>query len=40
VRELWVEGVPPVVRGKVWYLAFGNRSSISRDLYGIMTDKG
>lgn len=22
VRELWVEGLPPVVRGKVWYYAF------------------
>ncbi len=40
VRELWIEGLPPVVRGKVWYYAFGNRNSISKDLYYIMADKG
>ena len=39
VRELWVEGLPPVVRGKVWYYAFV-RNSISKDLYFIMADKG
>jgi len=40
VRELWIEGLPPVIRGKVWYYAFGNRSAISKDLYLIMADKG
>ena len=40
VRELWIEGLPPVVKGKVWYIAFGNRSSISKDLYNIMAEKG
>ena len=40
VRELWIEGLPPVIRGKVWYYAFGNRNSISKDLYFIMADKG
>ena len=40
VRELWVEGLPPVVRGKVWHYAFGNRNSISKDLYLIMAEKG
>ena len=33
VRELWVEGLPPMIRGKVWYYAFGNRSAITKDLY-------
>ncbi len=40
VRELWIEGLPPVIRGKVWYFAFGNRSALSKDLYDIMVGKG
>ena len=40
VREMWIEGLPPVIRGKVWYYAFGNRSAISKDLYLIMADRG
>ena len=40
VRELWIEGLPPVIRGKVWYYAFGNRSAITKDLYYIMAEKG
>jgi hypothetical protein len=40
VRELWIEGLPPVIRGKVWYYAFGNRSALSKDLYVIMAEKG
>lgn len=40
VRELWIEGLPPIIRGKVWYYAFGNRSAISKDLYLIMADRG
>jgi hypothetical protein len=40
VRELWIEGLPPVIRGKVWFFAFGNRSALSKDLYGIMAEKG
>ena len=40
MRELWVEGLPSGVRGKVWYYAFGNRNSITKDLYFIMGEKG
>lgn len=40
VREVWIEGLPPVIRGKVWYFAFGNRSAISKELYNIMAEKG
>ena len=40
VRELWIEGLPPVIRGRVWYKAFGNKASISKDLYNIMAEKG
>ena len=40
VRELWVEGIPPVVRGRVWYYAFGNRNSITKELYNIMAQRG
>lgn len=40
VREMWIEGVPRQVRGKVWYFAFGNRNSITKDLYYIKSDQG
>lgn len=40
VRELWIEGLPPVVRGKVWLYAFSNHNAISKDLYKIMSEKG
>jgi hypothetical protein len=38
VREMWIEGVPDSIRGKVWYFAFGNRNSITKDLYYIKSD--
>jgi len=40
VREMWIEGIPPNIRGKVWYYAFGNRNSITKDLYYIKSDQG
>lgn len=40
VRELWIEGLPPVIRGKVWSYAFGNRNSLTKELYVIMVEKG
>ncbi|KAM4611944.1 LOW QUALITY PROTEIN: TBC1 domain family member 14 [Polymixia lowei] len=35
VRELWWQGVPPSVRGKVWSLAVGNDLNITHELYNI-----
>ncbi|MGH0155422.1 UNVERIFIED_CONTAM: hypothetical protein FKN15_029802 [Acipenser sinensis] len=35
VRELWWQGVPPSVRGKVWSLAVGNELNITHELYDI-----
>ncbi|XP_072553612.1 TBC1 domain family member 14 isoform X3 [Paramormyrops kingsleyae] len=35
VRELWWQGVPPSVRGKVWSLAMGNELNITHELYSI-----
>ncbi|XP_064199673.1 TBC1 domain family member 14 isoform X2 [Anguilla rostrata] len=35
VRELWWQGVPPSVRGKVWSLAIGNELNITHELYSI-----
>lgn len=29
VRELWWQGIPPSVRGKVWSLAIGNELNIT-----------
>jgi len=40
VREMWIEGIPISIRGKVWYFAFGNRNSITKDLYYIKSDQG
>ena len=40
VREMWIEGLPEQLRGKVWFLAFGNRSAITKDLYEIMAERG
>jgi hypothetical protein len=40
VKEMWTEGIPRSIRGKVWFLAFGNRSAITDDLFNIMADRG
>ena len=40
VRELWNQGIPRSIRGKVWFLAFGNRSAITDDLFNIMAERG
>lgn len=35
VRDLWWQGIPPSVRGKVWSLAIGNDLNITHELYEI-----
>ncbi|XP_069782082.1 TBC1 domain family member 14-like isoform X2 [Narcine bancroftii] len=35
VRDLWWQGIPPSVRGKVWTLAIGNDLNITHELYEI-----
>jgi len=40
VREMWMDGVPDVIRGRVWFMAFGNRSAITRELFEIMAERG
>jgi hypothetical protein len=40
VREMWIEGLPLEIRGKVWFQAFGNRSAITRELFEIMAERG
>lgn len=35
VRDLWWQGLPPSVRGKVWSLAIGNELNITDELYDI-----
>ncbi|NXP76939.1 TBC14 protein, partial [Ramphastos sulfuratus] len=35
VRELWWQGIPPSVRGKVWSLAIGNELNITHELFDI-----
>ena len=37
---MWTEGLARTIRGKVWFLAFGNRSAITRDLFNIMAERG
>jgi len=39
VIALWREGIPSAVRGKVWMLAIGNKSSITPELFKICTQK-
>ncbi|XP_052001998.1 TBC1 domain family member 12 [Xyrauchen texanus] len=39
VRELWWQGVPPSVRGKVWSLAVGNELNITPELYEIFLSR-
>ena len=38
VREIWIEGIPSQVRGRVWHFAFGNRSSLTKELYLMKSD--
>lgn len=33
VRELWWQGLPPSVRGKVWSLAVGNELNITPGMF-------
>ena len=40
VRDLWTQGVPTRIRSIVWYRAIGNKSVITKDLYGIMAERG
>jgi len=40
VREMWIDGLPDVIRGRVWFMAFGNRSAITRELFDIMAERG
>nr|XP_057914351.1 TBC1 domain family member 12-like [Doryrhamphus excisus]XP_057914355.1 TBC1 domain family member 12-like [Doryrhamphus excisus] len=35
VRELWWQGLPPGIRGRVWSLAIGNELNITAELYDI-----
>ncbi|XP_062849534.1 TBC1 domain family member 14-like [Trichomycterus rosablanca] len=35
VRDLWWQGIPPSVRGRVWSLAIGNDLNITLELYDI-----
>lgn len=34
-RDLWWQGLPPSVRGRVWILAIGNELNITANLYNI-----
>ncbi|XP_023698125.1 TBC1 domain family member 12 isoform X3 [Paramormyrops kingsleyae] len=39
VRELWWQGLPPSVRGRVWSLAVGNELNITPELYEIFLSR-
>lgn len=39
MRDLWWQGLPPNVRGKVWSLAVGNELNITSDLYEIFLSR-
>lgn len=38
-RELWWQGLPSSVRGKVWRLAIGNELNLTRQLYEICSSR-
>jgi hypothetical protein len=40
VNEMWAQGIPRSIRGKVWFLSLGNISAITDDLFNIMADRG
>ncbi|XP_076856797.1 TBC1 domain family member 12 [Brachyhypopomus gauderio] len=39
VKDLWWQGLPPNVRGKVWSLAIGNELNITPELYEIFLSR-
>ncbi|KAE8590809.1 hypothetical protein XENTR_v10018211 [Xenopus tropicalis] len=39
VRDLWWQGLPPSIRGKVWSLAIGNELNITPELYEIFLSR-
>uniref|UniRef100_A0A8C1DUS6 TBC1 domain family, member 12b n=1 Tax=Cyprinus carpio carpio TaxID=630221 RepID=A0A8C1DUS6_CYPCA len=39
IMDLWWQGLPPNVRGKVWSLAIGNEMNITSDLYEIFLSR-
>ncbi|XP_060943856.1 TBC1 domain family member 12 isoform X2 [Limanda limanda] len=39
VRDLWWQGLPPSVRGRVWNLAIGNELNITAELYEIFLSR-
>ncbi|KAM4623769.1 TBC1 domain family member 12-like isoform 2-T2 [Polymixia lowei] len=38
-RDLWWQGLPPNIRGRVWSLAIGNELNITPELYGIFLSR-
>ncbi|CAJ1066857.1 TBC1 domain family member 12 [Xyrichtys novacula] len=39
VRDLWWQGLPPSIRGRVWSLAIGNELNITPELYEIFLSR-
>ncbi|XP_078717591.1 TBC1 domain family member 14-like isoform X1 [Lampetra fluviatilis] len=39
VRDLWWQGIPPSIRGKIWSLAIGNELNITPELYEIFLSR-
>lgn len=39
VRDLWWQGLPPSVRGRVWRLAIGNELNLTAELYEICVSR-
>ncbi|XP_072523055.1 TBC1 domain family member 12 isoform X2 [Salminus brasiliensis] len=39
VKDLWWQGLPPNIRGKVWSLAIGNELNITSELYEIFLSR-
>ncbi|EDV22752.1 uncharacterized protein TRIADDRAFT_28350 [Trichoplax adhaerens] len=39
VQQIWWQGIPPNIRGKIWKLALDFRLDISADLYKVLVEK-
>ena len=40
IRDLWLEGIPEAIRGKVWIRVTGNSNSITKALFETMMERG
>ena len=40
MRQIWIEGIPSIVRKTVWALVIGNPGCFTKQLYDILSSRG